>query len=152
MNKKIVYILAAIVLLAGGYLFLNTSSNSVIEDSSEEVMEHDVSDGKEGEGQPVKIPDNETVELLAREIKITAKKYEFDKKEIKVKKGEKIKLVIENNDVTHGIIIPDLVDPSTQNNFNEIELTLNEIGEFYFYCATPCGYGHGQMTGKIIVS
>ena len=150
MNKKIITIIVAVVLFGGGYLLFSGSNN----DNAEETIEHDVTEEKveEDKGKDISIPENETVEPLVREIKITAKRFEFDKTEIQVKKGEKVKIVVENTDFPHGIIIPDLVDPSTQTDFNEFEIPTDEAGEFFFYCATPCGAGHGTMTGKIVIS
>jgi cytochrome c oxidase subunit 2 len=42
------------------------------------------------------------------EVTVTAKNFEFDKKEIHVKKGDTIKLTLVNASGAHGIEIPDL--------------------------------------------
>ena len=89
----------------------------------------------------------------AHEIKMTAKKYEFDPSTITVKKGEHVKLVITALDKDHGIKIEAFGinqvlkkgDPTT------VEFTADKAGEFPFECSKFCGFGHGKMKGKLIV-
>lgn len=88
-----------------------------------------------------------------REIKISAKRFGFEPVEINVKKGEKIKLIVTNTDIQHGIMIPELIFPPTQTDFNEVEFTAEQEGSFDFFCTNEiCGSGHGRMRGKIVVS
>lgn len=89
----------------------------------------------------------------AREIQMTAKKYEFDPGTITVKKGERVKLVITALDKDHGIKIEAFAveqilkraQPTT------VEFTADKAGEFPFVCSKFCGFGHGKMKGKLVV-
>ncbi|HZO99323.1 MAG TPA: cupredoxin domain-containing protein [Terriglobia bacterium] len=88
-----------------------------------------------------------------REIKMTAKKYEFDPNTVTVKKGDHVKLIITALDRDHGFkleafgINQKLIkgDPTT------IEFTADKAGTFPFKCSEFCGLGHGKMKGKLIV-
>jgi len=87
------------------------------------------------------------------EIKMTAKKYQFDPNTITVKKGEKVRLIITALDRDHGFKLEAFGinqklkkhDPAT------IEFTADKAGTFPFQCSEFCGLGHGRMKGKLIV-
>jgi cytochrome c oxidase subunit 2 len=87
------------------------------------------------------------------EIKMTAKKYQFDPNTLTVKKGEKVRLVITALDRDHGFKLEAFEinqklkkrDPAT------IEFTADKAGTFPFQCSEFCGLGHGKMKGKLVV-
>ncbi len=89
----------------------------------------------------------------AREIQMTAKKYEFKPKVVTVKQGERVKLIITATDRDHGIKCDAFKinqklkkgDPAT------IEFTADKVGTFPFHCSDFCGVGHVRMKGKIVV-
>jgi cytochrome c oxidase subunit 2 len=82
-----------------------------------------------------------------REIKIDAKRFNFSPDVIELKKGETVKLSINNLDTTHGIVIPDLgVSGNTR-----VEFTPDKTGTFSFYCGNYCGNDHHGMSGSIVV-
>lgn len=82
-----------------------------------------------------------------KEFKISAFKYYFDPNVITVKRGDRVKIIIDNVDVLHGIKIPEL---SLSGN-EVVEFTADKNGEFIWYCNTYCGSDHRQMQGKLIV-
>ncbi|HZG14224.1 MAG TPA: cupredoxin domain-containing protein [Candidatus Bathyarchaeia archaeon] len=83
------------------------------------------------------------------EIKLSAKNFEFDQKEIRVKKGDKVKLTLANTEGMHGVSLPDFnVDIKGDGS---AEFTADKTGEFQFICSVMCGAGHDTMTGKLIV-
>jgi cytochrome c oxidase subunit 2 len=85
----------------------------------------------------------------SEEITVTAKSFDFDKKEIHVKKGDKIKLTLVNGSGAHGLEIPDLgVKLATAGT---TEFIADKVGEFEYNCALMCGTGHDVMVGKFIV-
>ena len=88
-----------------------------------------------------------------REIKMTAKKYEFSPAEIRVKQGEKVRLLITPTDRAHGFEIKELNIKAKLPKGQEtaIEFTADKSGEMEFHCADFCGLGHGKMKGKLIV-
>jgi len=89
-----------------------------------------------------------------REIKITARRFEFSPKTITVGKGEHVKLVVTSEDVDHGFAIKDLgIDQEVKAKQTKvIELTPDKEGRFQFTCSVFCGDGHGEMVGELIVS
>lgn len=82
-----------------------------------------------------------------KHIVIDAKWYEFSPNTIRIKEGDKVMLMINNLDTTHGITIPEL---GVSGN-DVVEFTATKKGEFDFYCNNFCGPDHRDMIGKIIV-
>lgn len=87
------------------------------------------------------------------EIKMTAKKYEFDPNTITVKKGDQVKLVITAIDREHGFKIAAFhIDKDLPKGEPvEVEFTAEQAGTFPFECSRFCGFGHKRMKGKLIV-
>ena len=87
------------------------------------------------------------------EIKMTAKKYEFNPEEVRVKQGEKMRLLITAIDRSHGIEIKELGIKVRLEEGKEtpVEFTADKPGEYEFNCAVRCGWRHGSMKGKLIV-
>lgn len=90
----------------------------------------------------------------AREIKITARKYEFSPKTIIVTKGERVRLVVTAEDVDHGFAIREfgIEQAIKAMQTKVIELTADKQGRFEFVCSENCGQGHNDMTGELIVT
>lgn len=87
-------------------------------------------------------------------IKMTAKKFEFSPSTITVKKGDRVRLQITSEDVTHGFSLPDFgvsmnLEPG---KMTEVAFTPDKAGEFDFRCSVFCGTGHGTMAGKLVVT
>ena len=87
------------------------------------------------------------------EIKMTAKKYEFNPEEIRVKQGEKVRLLITATDRSHGFEIKELGIKVRLEEGKEtpVEFTADKPGEYEFHCSVRCGWRHPWMTGKLIV-
>lgn len=87
------------------------------------------------------------------EIKMTAKKYQYDPNVVTVKQGEKVRLIITALDRKHGFKL----DAYGINQVLEkgdptiIEFTADKPGTFVFRCSVVCGWGHHRMKGKLIV-
>jgi len=87
-------------------------------------------------------------------IEVTAKRFEFNPKEITVKQGTPVLLKLTSLDRLHGFNCPDLgirsdIEPG---KVNELRFTPTKAGTFTFFCDVYCGSGHGGMNGKIIVT
>ena len=131
-TSTIVVSIVILVLLVGGvYFFYSNSSSStgsVVADS------------------------NPTIPAVSAEsnvhvINVDAKRWEYSQKEIHVKKGEKVKIVLNNIDKGHGMVIPDF----GASGIDSVEFTADKAGSFEFHCPTPCGEGHPNMKGTLIV-
>jgi cytochrome c oxidase subunit II len=88
-----------------------------------------------------------------RRIEIGASKYSFSPKEITLKKGETVILVLSSADVTHGLKIKEfgIKVEVKKGHPEEVTLTPTETGHFEGKCAHFCGKGHGSMTLDINV-
>jgi cytochrome c oxidase subunit II len=89
----------------------------------------------------------------AKEITITAKKYEYDPAVITVKQGEHVKLIITALDHDHGFKIDTFhIDQLLKKGEpTPIEFTADTTGAFPFQCSHFCGLGHKGMKGELIV-
>jgi cytochrome c oxidase subunit II len=88
-----------------------------------------------------------------KEIRITAKKYEYDPAVITVKQGEHVKLTITALDHDHGFKIDAFhIDQLLKKGEpTTIEFTADTTGTFPFQCSHFCGLGHKGMKGELIV-
>ena len=88
-----------------------------------------------------------------REITMTAKKYEFSPGEIRVQRGETVKLSITALDRKHGFKIEalDIDRELPKGEVVTIEFTADRVGSFPIACSKFCGLGHGKMKGQLIV-
>lgn len=89
----------------------------------------------------------------AKEIQMTAKKYEFNPNVITVKKGEHVKLVITALDREHGFKLEafGINQKLPKGVPTTIEFTADKAGTFPFQCSVFCGLGHRKMKGKLVV-
>ena len=93
-----------------------------------------------------------------REIQVKAFQYGWEPENIVVKKGEKIRFVIETADVPHGfelegIVIPgwDIDKAIKKEDKVILEVNAEEAGAWDLVCTVYCGPGHLGMRGKYIV-
>lgn len=84
-----------------------------------------------------------------KEVTINGTNFEWDQKEIKVKKGDTVKLTLVNKEGMHGIEIPDL--KVKLDKAGTVEFVAGKTGTFDYVCSIMCGAGHNDMVGKLIV-
>ena len=98
--------------------------------------------------EPLKPP-----EPPVREIKVSAKKYEYSPEEIRVKQGEHVLLLITATDRKHGFEIKELGIKTELEKGKEtaVELTVGKPGTYQIKCSVRCGFGHGGMRAQLIV-
>lgn len=89
-----------------------------------------------------------------RVIEMTARRFEFEPKEIALKTGEKVVLAITSLDFVHGFNIPDLNTrlDLVPGRINRLELQPMKAGIIEFVCDNFCGDKHEEMHGSFIVS
>jgi cytochrome c oxidase subunit II len=95
-----------------------------------------------------------TLDMAAQRIPLTATRFEFSAKEISVKKGRPVTLVLTTPDFVHGFSVPDFnvrVDLSPGRTV-EVTFTPDRAGRFVFLCDNFCGEGHDRMTGFLVVT
>jgi cytochrome c oxidase subunit 2 len=89
-----------------------------------------------------------------KEIRITAKNFDFTPNVITVKKGEPVVLVISSQDRKHGFSLRAFgirADINPGGNAT-VRFTPNKAGKFSFSCDVFCGEGHEDMTGSLVVT
>lgn len=89
----------------------------------------------------------------ARVVAVTAKRFEFEPKEIHVKKDEPVVLEVKSDDVTHGFFSRQLGfdEDLTPGKAVRIPLKTGASGSYVIICDHFCGSGHGNMKMTIVV-
>ena len=87
------------------------------------------------------------------EIKVSAKKYEYSPAEIRVKQGERVRLLLTATDRKHGFEIKELGVKTELLKGKEtvVEFTADKPGVFQIKCSVFCGFGHGGMRAQLVV-
>jgi len=87
-------------------------------------------------------------------IQITAKRFVFSPKDIRVKKGLPVVLEFTSLDRLHGFSCPGLgirTDIPPQK-VTKLRFVPQQVGTFQFHCDIFCGSGHEGMAGTITVT
>jgi len=89
----------------------------------------------------------------ARLIPITARRFEFNPREITLKRGETVKLQLRSEDVQHGFFVRPLgIDEDiVPGRMTEVVVTPQAAGRYTTICDHFCGAGHGNMKMTIVV-
>ncbi len=101
--------------------------------------------GWKSAGYPVDGPD--------RIIYLKARMFSFSPDSIRVKQGEKLRIIAESIDVRHGFLmekfnINETLEPGQKKR---IDFIADEKGKFVFRCSVYCGQGHSNMRGELLV-
>jgi cytochrome c oxidase subunit 2 len=104
-----------------------------------------------GDGDAMTSSDTGTTAM--RTIKMTATDWAFSPTSITLKKGEKVSIELTAIEGDHGIGIPDLgvsqrVEPGETVT---VAIPTEKVGTFTFFCNVPCGSGHKEMRGTIVI-
>ena len=128
MKKSLIAIAVLIILGLSAYILMGDSSGSTGKITSQNVAADSPAD--------------------ARVINVEATRFTYSPEVITVKKGERIKIVVDNKDTTHGIAISDL----GLRGIDSIEFTADKVGTYEFYCPTFCGNEHREMKGTLVIT
>jgi cytochrome c oxidase subunit 2 len=87
------------------------------------------------------------------EVRIGARKFEFNPSKVTVKLGQPVVLVLTSEDRIHGFKMPELglrtdIVPGQETR---VTLTPQRAGSVTFFCDLFCGDGHEDMDGTLIV-
>ncbi|KFM19712.1 Nitrous-oxide reductase protein [Marine Group I thaumarchaeote SCGC AAA799-P11] len=77
----------------------------------------------------------------------------FEPQFIEVNKGDHVTLNLKTDDVPHGIAIEEyqINEPIMIEKDGKLEFVADKPGTFEFYCSIPCGAGHAEQGGFLIV-
>ena len=80
-------------------------------------------------------------------IAVTAKRFEFLPRELRLKKGETVTLRITSEDVEHGFFNRKMkIDTDVPAGRSaDVTITPDQEGKFVIICDHFCGTGHGSM-------
>ncbi|MCH8943065.1 MAG: cupredoxin domain-containing protein [Bacteroidetes bacterium] len=88
-------------------------------------------------------------------IQIEAERFQFIPSQIRVRQGERVRLIFRSRDTTHGVAIPEYQIrkdiPPRGKGETIVEFTADKIGSFTYRCSHLCGAGHAMMRGIIVV-
>jgi cytochrome c oxidase subunit 2 len=87
------------------------------------------------------------------EIRVEARKFEFDPAVIEVTAGEPVRLVLHSSDTTHGFEIRDLeldVEIPRTGDTVTAEFTAPPPGRYSIACSEMCGRGHRHMKAALV--
>lgn len=95
-----------------------------------------------------------TTESETRVIAVTSTDWEFNPLTINAKKGEKVIVRLTNNQGIHSFGAMELglnvrINPGETK---DIVIPTDKAGSFEFRCMVPCGPGHRDMKGTIVIS
>jgi uncharacterized cupredoxin-like copper-binding protein len=89
-----------------------------------------------------------------RTVKVTAKEFAFEPKEVKVRAGQPVRLVLENKGVIeHDLVVEKLgvkIQPIQPGKTAELTFTPKAKGRYPIVCAVP-GHKEAGMTGTLVV-
>ena len=87
-------------------------------------------------------------------IEVVAQKFSFGPKEIHLKKGQTVTVVLKSTDFVHGFAVPDfnVRADGIPGKTTELTFTPNKTGRFAFLCDNFCGEGHDMMSGFVVVT
>jgi len=87
-------------------------------------------------------------------VKVTAKEFAFEPKEVKVRAGQPVRLVLENKGVIeHDFVVDKLgvkIPPVQPGKTAELTFTPKAKGRYPIVCAVP-GHKEAGMTGTLVV-
>ncbi|NOU91813.1 cytochrome C oxidase subunit II [Paenibacillus sp. LMG 31456] len=86
----------------------------------------------------------------SQDVKLVASNFKFDQAEYKVKKGQDIKISLENKEGMHGVEIKGL-SVKLDGNTKTATFKADKEGTYDIICSIPCGQGHMTMKSKLIV-
>lgn len=131
MKKGYLIIIALVAVAVAGYFLINNDSSN-----SQTLVPNQSGGGNSFESSSSVVV-----------VNIDASRWEYSPNTIIVKKGDHVRIVVNNIDTNHGISIPDYGISGT----DEVSFIANKAGTFSFSCPTFCGEGHREMTGTLIV-
>jgi cytochrome c oxidase subunit 2 len=88
------------------------------------------------------------------DIAINAYNYGFAISPAEINKGDIVRIRLRNQDGMHGLAIPAFdIDsgPIAPGEETTLEFIADKSGSFDYYCNVPCGSGHSNMKGKLVV-
>lgn len=86
-------------------------------------------------------------------IMVDVDNWSFDPSEITVNQGDKLMLHLQGNEGSHGFTIPELGinQKIDQGSMETVTVPTDKPGTYEFFCNIPCGQGHKDMRGTLVI-
>ncbi|MBI3589355.1 MAG: cupredoxin domain-containing protein [Candidatus Liptonbacteria bacterium] len=157
MNKNWVIVLAIVVVLVGGYLFLSKGGTPAVTENQPAQTSSDITSPGGGTpveaGMPIKGAGNVVEKEVIRELTVVGTNFKFSVNEIRVRKGETIKLTFKNEGGKHDWKVDEfkagtkILDGGQEET---VQFVANRVGTFEYYCSVGQHRANG-MKGSLIV-
>ena len=153
MNKYVIIGILLLVIVSGVMVVIKTKSQpeqEVASSDSEPMASPDNKQDAKVEGANTQ---NKEATVSAQEFTVVGSNFQFVPNELKVKKGDKVKIIFQNQDGTHNLRI-DALNVTTKviqgGETDSVEFTADKTGKFEYYCSIG---KHRQMgmTGMLTV-
>lgn len=95
----------------------------------------------------------ETESTTPTDIYVEAYQFGYEPSIIKLKLGDRVNIHLSTRDVPHSMQIPQLgfIVNAAPETPGVRELVASKQGTFTWFCSIPCGSGHGDMEGKLVI-
>lgn len=89
----------------------------------------------------------------ARVVPVTSANWAFTPNLITVKRGEQVTIRLSGVSGIHGFAVPGLGInvPVSPGETVSVSVPTAAAGSYDFFCSIPCGQGHRDMVGRIVV-
>lgn len=107
--------------------------------------------------EPTPAPESTTSQSVMsgaeQNISMELTEFAFNPDVIEVNQGDVIQLTLTSKDTEHGFSIDEYdVNVAVKGGETQtVTIQADKKGTFEFYCSVPCGSGHKDMKGKLIV-
>ena len=143
-SKTVLVIIGLIILgLSGSYYYFNSTKTTEPTETTTEV----------NQGIPVQEESSVNETTSIKEFTIDAANYKFSLAEIKVKKGDKVKITLKNSEGFHDLVIDEFKVASEKLKDiaeTSVEFVADKAGSFEYYCSVGTHRAMG-MKGTLIV-
>lgn len=152
MNSKVIAIVAVVLLVLGGGAYLLSQNNATQTNTT------DMTAGTSEESQlnpttTQSSPSGEMEQTNVKEFTVNGDNFTFDVKEMKVKKGDTVRVTFNNTEGFHDWVLDefDVATKQLQAGGTEtVEFVADQTGEFEYYCSVGTHRQMG-MKGTLIV-
>lgn len=144
-------IIVVVALLAGFVYFSQTRNDEVGPAVTEQTVQENVVESPQVTlAEEVEGTETESDSI---QVEVEGGTYYFEPNEIRVKRGQTVKIVFTNANGMHDFVIDELdvrTDITNTGETVEVEFVADEVGEFEYYCSVS---NHKQlgMVGTLIV-
>src|SRR3989344_5831330 len=151
-NNLMIGIIVLVVIAAGAYFYMNsqTPSAGITDEATNDAIVKEKSNETKVEEQP---ENSANTDQSAKEFTLSASSFKYDITEIRVKKGDTVKIILNNTGGMHDWVIDEFDARTKQINDGEtdtVTFVASETGEFEYYCSIGNHRAMG-MVGTLIV-